>query len=175
MNDHIFWKPVFGYEGIYEVNNFGHIKTNNRIDRRMLSQQSTPLGHKYVMITNKHKVRKKKYAHTAVLESFSGMSRPNGMECRHLDGNPENNNLFNLKWGTHSENMQDSIFHGTFNFVGKPGEKHANSILSNEDVRQIREYFKDIKMTNRMIGDKYGVDLTTISKIRNGKNWSHLK
>jgi len=47
-----------------------------------------------------------------VLEAWVG-PHPDGMECRHLDGDPTNNNLSNLKWGTRSETMRDSIQHGT--------------------------------------------------------------
>jgi hypothetical protein len=50
----------------------------------------------------------------AVLEAFVG-PRPPGLECRHLDGNPANSVLANLAWGTHSENMQDRVRHGTHN------------------------------------------------------------
>lgn len=176
MFQQVIWKPIYGYEGIYEVDNFGNIRTLNRKDKRFLSQQSSQIyGHKYVMITNKSKVRKKKYVHTAVLEAFVS-PRPSGNEGRHIDGNPANNNLFNLRWGTHAENMQDSIKHGTFNFVGIPGEGHVNAKLTNDQVAEIkRKHILNKKLTNKAIGKMYGVDHTTISKIRTGKNWSHLK
>ena len=49
--------------------------------------------------------------HTAVLRAFVG-DRPAGKVCRHLNGNPEDNRLQNLTWGTPAENMQDRIRHG---------------------------------------------------------------
>lgn len=54
-----------------------------------------------------------KYIHALVLTAFVG-PKPEGMECCHIDGNPLNNHVSNLRWGTHSDNMQDSIRHGTF-------------------------------------------------------------
>src|SRR4051794_38431819 len=53
-----------------------------------------------------------RFIHRLVLEAFVGPC-PDGLECRHLDGDPGNNLLSNLKWGTRLENFQDSVKHGT--------------------------------------------------------------
>ena len=50
--------------------------------------------------------------HRLILESFGGPC-PEGMECRHLDGDRSNNVLNNLAWGTRSENRADQVLHGT--------------------------------------------------------------
>src|SRR5690242_14784609 len=44
--------------------------------------------------------------HRLILEAFIGPC-PEGMECRHLDGNPANNCLGNLCWGTPAENRSE--------------------------------------------------------------------
>jgi hypothetical protein len=49
--------------------------------------------------------------HRLVLEAFIG-PRPQGMVCRHLDGNKLNNRLSNLLWGTPAENAADRVLHG---------------------------------------------------------------
>lgn len=49
--------------------------------------------------------------HVLVLEAFD-RPRPKGAVCRHLDGNPINNHLSNLAWGTHKENTEDRKRHG---------------------------------------------------------------
>jgi hypothetical protein len=54
------------------------------------------------------------YIHVLVLNTFIGEC-PLGMECRHLDGNPMNNQLDNLQWGTSKENGEDRVEHGTSN------------------------------------------------------------
>lgn len=46
------------------------------------------------------------------MAAFAGPC-PEGLEVRHLDGDPANNRLTNLCYGTHSENVQDSLRHGT--------------------------------------------------------------
>jgi HNH endonuclease len=38
---------------------------------------------------------------------------PSGQEIRHLDGNPANDHLYNLAYGTRSQNQKDSVRHGT--------------------------------------------------------------
>jgi hypothetical protein len=39
---------------------------------------------------------------------------PGQVEVRHLDHDPANNNVENLCWGTHSDNMRDMIRDGRF-------------------------------------------------------------
>lgn len=51
------------------------------------------------------------WVHRLVLETFAGPC-PDGMECRHLNGNPKDNRLENLAWGTPSENSADTKAHG---------------------------------------------------------------
>lgn len=58
-------------------------------------------------------VSKTYQVHRLVLETFIGPC-PEGMECLHIDGNPENNDISNLRWGTHYENVQDAKRHGTY-------------------------------------------------------------
>lgn len=51
--------------------------------------------------------------HTLVLEAFVGPC-PEGMQCLHGDGNPANNCLWNLRWGTAKENAADRALHGNW-------------------------------------------------------------
>lgn len=52
--------------------------------------------------------------HRLVLETYVGPC-PEGMQCRHLNGNQFDNRFENLCWGTPSENVRDTIQHGTYN------------------------------------------------------------
>ena len=57
--------------------------------------------------------RKAFRVHRLVLEAFEG-PRPVEHDCiRHLDGNPDNPRLCNLQYGTHQENYDDMVEHGT--------------------------------------------------------------
>lgn len=50
--------------------------------------------------------------HRIVMRAFAG-PRPEGLEVRHLDGDPTNNGLTNLAYGTPLENASDQRLHGT--------------------------------------------------------------
>ena len=56
--------------------------------------------------------------HRLVLEAFVG-PRPEGMVARHLNGDPGDNRLENLAWGTQSENNYDKVRHGTHHNANK--------------------------------------------------------
>ena len=117
------WKPVRGYEGIYEVSSHGRVRSVDRVVTRSDGQvrrfkgkvRSTPLlqqtGYPFVnlCIQGKCQVRT---VHSLVAEAFIG-TRPKGMEVCHNDGDPANNRLDNLRYDTHSDNMLDSVRHGT--------------------------------------------------------------
>ena len=116
------WKPVNGYEGIYEVSSHGRVRSVDRIVTRSDGQVRslkgkllrTPLNQRgYQVVTlcihGKCRVRT---VHSLVAETFIG-TRPEGMEVCHNDGNPTNNHVANLRYGTRSDNILDNVRHGT--------------------------------------------------------------
>jgi len=56
-------------------------------------------------------VNRMRLVHQLVLETYRG-PRPDGMEVRHLNGNPSDNRVENLTYGTHAENLRDIVLHG---------------------------------------------------------------
>lgn len=113
--------------------------------------------------------RKEIPIHALVLMTFVG-ERPNGMECRHLDGNQTNNHVSNLAWGTRSENAQDKILHGTNQWVG---EKNSKSKLTADDVLAIRRRAASGEKSVSIAKD-FPVDHTSIAKIILRKTWAHV-
>ena len=93
------------------------------------------------------------------------------MECRHLDGDRTNNNLDNLKWGTCGENTQDTIKHGSHNFLGKCGEDHYQSKISNQDRRLIVYQYATGLFSLRELAELYKVAIHTIQRLVYGKSW----
>lgn len=94
--------------------------------------------------------------------------RPDGLECRHLDGNPANNRLLNLKWGTRTENVHDSMLHGT-----KPiGELHSCAILRAADIPVIRLRCRTESCA--IVAASYGVSKGAIQAIRDGITWKSI-
>ena len=64
--------------------------------------------------------------HCLVLEAFIGL-RPKNMECCHNDGNPQNNDLTNLRWDTKLSNAKDRIKHGRHRLTQESRDKISKS------------------------------------------------
>ena len=104
------WKPVLGYEGQYEVSDKGRIKSYRRHkEGQILRPGCMPQGHLSVALGRKNS----QCVHKLVLNAFVGVA-PDGYECLHANGNPADNRLENLRWGTRSENIRDAVRHGTW-------------------------------------------------------------
>ena len=106
------WKPVLGYEGIYEVSDQGRVRNNRGLVLK--DRFKTPMKYRCVALSKNKKATEKKIS-TLVLESFIS-PRPHKMVVRYLNGNSQDDRLSNLIWGTQSENILDKITHGTNNF-----------------------------------------------------------
>lgn len=104
--------------------------------------------------------------HRLVLLAFIGPC-PQGMECRHLDGNKDNNNLDNLRWGTCDENVQDRIDHNRT----CPGEKNVNAKLTWKEAEEIRQIYAAGGISQRKLANKYGVNKRAVWNIVNNKGW----
>lgn len=111
--------------------------------------------------------------HRLILETYVGPC-PIGMECRHLDGNCQNNFLSNLKWGTGSENSYDAVRHGTApGFINK-GEGHGMAKLTEKDVRMIIYMWKTKLFTQREIAEQYNISNGTVSNVITKQTWKHI-
>jgi len=103
-----------------------------------------------------------------VLLAFVGPC-PEGMECRHLDGNPANNRIGNLVWGTKKENIADKKRHGTH----VQGSKQNGAKLKERDVRRICRLLAQGEGPTE-ISRKFGVHQVTITDIKLGRSWGWL-
>ena len=157
------WRPVVGYEGLYEVSTEGEIR-NARSGKIKIYTHDKQKRRPFVGLWRNNKIRII-YPHKAVLETFVG-PRPQGMECCHNNGDPFDNRLENLRWDTPRNNQLDRIKHGTSN----RGERCAAAKLTETQVLAIRA---DTRL-QREIAAEYGVRENTISRIKSGKRWGHV-
>lgn len=103
------WKAVVGYEDRYEVSNKGRVKSLVK-GYPMLRKTPVhkPLGYCYLGLTDENAKTKTVYAHRLVAEAFI----PNPLnleEVNHKDGVKTNNDLSNLEWVTHQQNIHHAI------------------------------------------------------------------
>lgn len=102
-------------------------------------------GYLYVSVRLSTGRRPKRYVHALVLEAFVG-PRPRGGVARHLDGNPKNNTLGNLAWGTVLENAADRQGHGRYRLPScKRGHPYdaRNTYQTRRGERQCRACNRD--------------------------------
>lgn len=115
------WKPVVGYEGMYEVSDRGRVRSVDRevnaghgkrmIPGVILKPAVKDTGRLQVGLSRR-RFKLRRCVHQLVAEAFLG-PKPEGMQVCHNDGNHLNNVVENLRWGTQSENMLDRARHGT--------------------------------------------------------------
>lgn len=165
-------KDVPGYPGYYAGDD-GEIYSNRQGFLRCLPKRIHK-GYFRVNIRDgetpsvKHSVP----VHQLVLETYVG-KRPDGMQCRHLNGDSKDNRLCNLIWGTPKENVQDSVRHGTAAFL-RHGEQHNGAKLSLADVREIRRLRAE-GVSQYKVADAFGVSRSTVSRIDRGLTWAKDK
>ncbi len=115
MSEKEIWKPVLGYEGLYEISNFGRVKSlnYNHTGREQILKQKLNRYNRYNVTLSKDKKPKMFQVHRLVWEAFNGKI-PSNLQVNHIDENPKNNNLSNLNlmtarensiWGTHTERV----------------------------------------------------------------------
>lgn len=175
------WKAVPGFEGLYEVSDLGRVRSLDRcieclsrwgtpvrkmLKGRILKPASNEGGHLFVGMGREHQ----EFVHRLVLSAFVRVRR-RGEECRHLDGNPKNNRLENLVWGTRLENMADRKRLGEENPAR--GERAGNAKLTEETVRHIRHRISR-GQSYSAIGRELGVNHNTVRHIAIGRCWGWL-
>ena len=155
------WKNVVDFEGIYEVSNFGNIRSAKTKQLKKITIDAHGRPYLGLWKNNKQKIVR---PHKLVLEAFVGKA-PKGMECCHNDGNQQNNKLNNLRWDTPKNNHADKLKHGTSN----TGERCNWAKLTKDQVITIRADNR----TQKEIAAEYGVQQSQISRIKNGIRWIH--
>jgi hypothetical protein len=90
-------------------------------------------------------------------------------EVRHLCGNGHLGCVTpkHLIWGTHTENVADTILHGTI----ARGEKHGNAKLTTFDVVAIRS---DMTRFHKELAATFGVTRRTIGDVKQRRSWAWL-
>lgn len=140
MNKEI-WKPIKGYEGLYEVSNFGNVKSLPKYNKKapviLRPTVSKRDGRMTVMLSRNPKDHKRLYVHRLVAMTF--VKNPNGYkEVNHKDENPQNNNADNLEWCTRKYNMNYGTLPGRINDKNKRpliAEDPDGNIIHFESVR----------------------------------------
>ena len=109
-----------------------------------------------------------KAVHRLLAEAF--IDNPeNKPEVNHIDANRLNNELNNLEWVSHGENIQHS-----YNLKNRSalGSNNANCKTDEETVKQICEYIASGLSSSEIRDLGYSYTLVRSIKVKN--NWKHI-
>ena len=117
------WLWIPGYEGVYAVSDCGRVCSMPRPRTKggILKSPSGSGGYPTVALV-KDGVQKPFRVHTLVLTAFVGPA-PEGYCACHGDGDPTNNCLDNLRWGSVADNAADLNRHVAQGVREKPSSR----------------------------------------------------
>jgi hypothetical protein len=115
------WRAIPGYEGYYEASDLGRVRSLDRpyvnrrgyrchVKGRVLASSRHKFGYAKVILWRGNEPTHFN-VHVLVMAAFVG-PLVKGQHTRHLNGDPTDNRLANLAYGTVSENQLDSVRHG---------------------------------------------------------------
>lgn len=187
-----YWKPIPGYEGLYEVSMAGEVRSvggifqgslRKRPAPRLLSQSEDRGGYRKVILS-KNASKKAMFIQRLVLMAFVG-PRPEGCDAAHLNGIRTDNRFQNLKWVSRIENIRHRDLHGTTArgdrhgmriHKGKvAGERNGKARLKRTDVMTIRRLYLSGQKTQAQLAMDFGVKEPAIWKIVNNRAWKEVQ
>lgn len=159
------WLPIPGWP-LYEASDTGLIR--NAKTGKIKSQRPNTNGYQRVQLYH-HDVNYPRFVHLLVLEVFVGPRPHPGWEGSHKNGDRLNNAASNLAWKSKSDNEMDRVEHGTSN----RGERHGNSKLTADDVREIRRLCAT-GQRQQDIAHQFGLAKGYVSEINRRTVWRHI-
>jgi hypothetical protein len=163
------WRPAPGWEGRYEVSDHGRVRriapAGGAKVGHILKPSRHPQGYRTVYLSLAPGIRKGVTVHKLVAIAFIG-PRPAGYVTNHKDGDKTNNRATNLEWVTQLENMRHAFATGLAANRAR-GLRNGNGRLTDEQVAEIRA--SQGVETNAATARRYGIDPSTVSRIRAGR------
>lgn len=162
------WKPIKSFEGLYEVSNWGRVKSLSKFrdgeirGEKILKIIVKPDGYTLVNLYYAPKKFKAKYVHRLVADAF--LPNPNNYpQVNHKDENKQNNRVDNLEWCTAHYNWHYSDINNKFHeaqriaesvpievyqygkFLGKFDSIRSAASFLGRFENQIREWVRGIR------------------------------
>lgn len=174
------WKPIKGYEGIYEVSDLGRIRslprtrsfigrwgnmTTAKVAGGLLKPQRGTRGYMHIILS-KDGIHEQVSVHRIVANAFC--EHPVGKnEVNHKDENKANNIASNLEWCDRKYNTTYGSLKNCY-----AGEKNPRAKLTSKDVEQIKARRSNGEGLQTIASD-YGISANHVSNICRGKRWAN--
>lgn len=161
------WKPVVGWEDLYQVSSLGRVLCtrggNHEIMKPVLNKTN---GGYSVCLTDKSGNKSKKYIHRLVAQHF--LDNPNNFyEVRHKNGDKANNKVSNLLWHSRAVRVQNMYRNEEIDRL--KGERNKKAYLTSDLAVKIFES----ELGARQLSIELGIPKSTIEAIKKGVTWSH--
>ncbi len=171
------WRPIAGYEGVYEVSSLGRVKSLGRVitkvwrgaPKRFFYREKIKRIYKapsglcsVVLHKDGHNLARK--VHVLVAAAFIG-KRPIGADIIHRNRDRSDNRPKNLKYVAPRVRYDECMIHDEV----PRHTRHYRTTLTERDIAEIRGLAGTI--SQRKIADRFGVQQPAISKILLGINW----
>ncbi len=156
------WRDVVGWEGLYQVSNFGRVKSLSKLTWGRCQggerfKKYTKEKFPTVFLTKKgypqttlcfNNMHKTKVIHRLVVEAFHPDFKKE-LQVDHIDMNKENNHIDNLDMVTNLENLRRSHAYGSHSKTSVKMKSRAR-VLTNAQAKLIKEmYWYDLNKTKR--------------------------
>ncbi len=172
MTDEI-WKPVGGWDG-YDISNYGRVrswrlgKSGRSSEPRIRKLHADYSGHFRAQLSRNGRLHSF-FVHRLVIQEFVEPCPPGLTDCAHLDGNPGNNHVSNLKWTTRQENCLHKNLHGTM----PRGESRMVGKMNEERVMSLRRQFRDGGSVRKLM-IQFNISESVCRGILKGHEWKHV-
>ena len=149
-NNYEIWRPINGHNGDYEISSTGIVRSTERmimtkngirmLKGKVLRSKINKEGYQQITLTKAGK-SSTMYIHKLVANAF--IPNPlNKLEINHINGIKSNNNIENLEWMTHSENIKHAYLHGLL----KPKYKKVIDMCTGKKYNNAYEAALDLKI-----------------------------
>lgn len=176
------WRPVADWEDFYEVSDHGNVRSlprrhtdkSGRAWIRGMAQINATIsvnGYPMVSLSAPGRPRWTITVHRLVASAF--IPNPDNLPfVNHKDSDRANNQVSNLEWCTHQENVAHAQAAGRL--TGRPrGYVSGKRLFTDNEVRQAREMRRS-GQSLREIAEHFGVGPTAIQSIISGKTYADV-
>lgn len=175
------WRPVAGWEGVYSVSSCGRVRSEARTVQRAGSPYAVPSR---IMKLSPHKrdyravalcrqgCRENALVHRLVARAFC-RQKPGHNEVNHINGVGSDNRRENLEWCNRALNNLHAFRVLGRKITPQNGEANRQSRLTSKQVHKIRKMLS-VGMGEVRIGRVFGVNPSTIGRIRRGELWKNV-